>query len=148
MKAKARTLKTLITIFTAILLIISTTLPIFATEGVMPVLENCNTCLFIFCIVDGVATVGIEYEGDTRTFTQVMVSAKIQKRVLGVFWKTVDIGYVDNEWIEFSSQPRNYVAENFPISETGTYRAVFDVQFYGTTGVTDYLDEKVQFTYS
>ncbi len=147
MKTKTRTLKTLVTIVTALLLIIGTTLPIFATD-VMPIYEHCNYCTFEFWITNGTATVGVNYDGDTRTFTNIIVTAKIQKKVLGLFWKTVDINWADDEWTAVSSQPHGYLSETFSISETGTYRAVFEVQFYGTTNDVDVLNETVQYKYS
>lgn len=72
---------------------------------------------------------------------------KIQKRFLGIFWSTVDIGYTDNEWIAYCYDLNGTVYNSFPLEDTGTYRAVFTVEIYGKDGSVDTIEDKITSTY-
>ena len=87
------------------------------------------------------------YTGKADTFTQIKVTVKIQKRFLLVFWSTVDIGEPNNEWIATSTDLDGYLMGEFDVNSTGTYRAVFTIEVYGTGGVIDVMEETIECTY-
>ncbi len=150
-KRKTKTLlKAVLTAMLAVVLLIMSILPTSATSSepeIMPLFYNCNYCFLDFYIDGGVGTVTVDYCANSQTFTQLRISVKIQKRTLGIFWTTVDIGTDDNTWTIYSTIDEYFIYERFPIESIGTYRAVFDLDFYGTGGTVDEIDDKLEFTY-
>ncbi len=147
-KTKALIL-TIITIF----LTFANCVPIAAYEntdsGIAPAFNNCVTCVFGFHInSQGVANIDVEYNGFPDRFTRCQITAKIQKRVLGIFWKRVDIGLPDNYWVSISSDVNGYFFRGFQLSETGTYRAVIVLEVYGVDDTIDKIEETIEAVYS
>ncbi len=120
----------------------------YADDGIMPIYDHCDICSLDFYVYDGLAYIMVDYYANYDTFLRIEASAKIQKRFLGVFWTTVDIGLPDNTWVASSTENPDYLEGIFPIEETGTYRAVFDIKFYGTTSVVDQIDSEIEAVYT
>ncbi len=144
---KYKVKRTVLTLMMAVILLCGSVFSAVASD-VMPAYENCSHCMINFGIVDGIAEVYVQCDAQSATFTYVEVEVKIQKKFLGVFWRTVDIGLEDNVWRVTSTELFNVFYECFSISDTGTYRAVFDIRFYGTTGEVDVIEDTIQCTYS
>ncbi len=112
-------------------------------NGISPCFSQCAECSFGFYIEsDGTAHVNVSYTGKP-TFTNAVSTVKIQKKFLGVFWTTVDIGYNDNEWVVTSTDRFGTFGNTFHLSDSGTYRAVFELAMYGT-GDYDVIEDEVQ----
>ncbi len=141
--------KSLTALLLVAVLLFGAALPVSASnEGIMPVLENCDMCLTSFTITNGTATIIVDYTGNESTFKQITVFVKIQKKVLGIFWSTVDIGYTDNLWTATSYDYRGFLFQNIPISQTGSYRARFDIFVYGNNGSFDHIEHDLYFEYN
>ena len=118
----------------------------FENRAVMPRWNNDGTCSFNFQVLSpGVAHVSAAYSG---SFTQAKLTVKIQKRFLGFFWSTVDIGEPDDEWVSYSSQSSGNFYHSFSVSGTGTYRAQFTLEVTGTDGTVDVMEETLEYTYN
>ena len=139
----------------ALILAFSCTLPAVAQESSnneIPVttrLSHCSRCVTTFAVDDpGVATVAVRYSGYPSTFVEAKVTIQIQKKFLGLFWKTVDIGYANNEWIAYSSAVSGTFRNTFSLDGTGTYRAKFKVEFRGGDGTVDVIEDTIERKYS
>ncbi len=140
-------LRSVVAFLLCFVLIIANFTQTHAAEAV-PAYDHCATCDLCFYIEDGLAYVYVDYNANNTTFTYMQSSVKIQKRFLGIFWSTVDIGLEDNLWVETSTEDSTLLRATFPIEDLGTYRAVFDIDFYGTTDVVDEIDHTIEWTYN
>lgn len=118
-------------------------LPFFASaEGaITPYYVNTNDCDFSFIAFEGEAVAAVLYRAKSSVFSYASITVKIQKRFLGVFWSTVD------EWTAIMTDVNGYIERGTPIEDTGTYRAVFTVEIYGTDGSVDTIEDKLTDTY-
>lgn len=118
------------------------------SSGITPRYSNVNACSLDFIITDsGLAQVKVSYEGRFGYMTQVRSEIYLQKRVLGIFWKKVDIGVTDNVWVDTSTEDAYFFTHSAQLQDTGTYRAVFEVTFSGTGGADDVVADKIQYNY-
>ena len=127
-------------------------LNIFATDTesvITPRFTNTNECTFNFQVLaPGEAHIVVDYNAKSAVFTEAKLTVKIQKRFLLLFWNTVDIGEPNNEWVAYSTDVDGRFYNYFPVDGKGTYRAVFTVEISGTSGVTDVIEETINFTYN
>ena len=118
------------------------------TGTITPRWSNGDACDYNFYILtDGTAKVTVDYVGTSGAFTNVTVTTYIQKRFLGIFWTTVDIGQPDNKWIDTSTSIDGRFVHTVSLSNTGTYRAVIKIVFSGTGGADDVIEDKIEATY-
>ncbi len=122
-------------------ILFATFIPVFAWENI----EDYGTNFTIDG--SGNATVGLQYIAKPGEFNEARVSVKIKKRVLGIFWDTVEIGYPDNEWVAYGFGENMTLSETFALEATGTYHAIFNITFYGTDGSTDEIEETLEAVY-
>ena len=119
-----------------------------AESGINPRFTNTNQCDFTFQVLEpGEAHISVAYYAKSAVFTEAKLTVKIQKRFLGFFWNTVDIGEPNNEWVAYSTEVYGEFYNYFPVDGTGTYRAVFTVEISGTSGETDILEETIECIY-
>lgn len=150
---KKRMIKIISTICIMTLLLNSVPFVVNATEydanqGITTYLVNCNRCTCMFNVTqEGMADVGVTYYAKDDVFTYAKLTVKIQKRVLGLFWSTVDIGESNNEWVVYCYDVYGNFYNSFPLESTGTYRAVFTVEFYGTSGEVDVIEDTIESAY-
>ena len=146
--------KRLLTLFLVLSMLFVTvisgfTISVSAANDISPRFTNCNQCDFTFAILEpGEAHVLVTYYAKTDVFVQAKLTVKIQKKFLGLFWRDVDIGMTDNKWIEYSYDVDGQFYNYFPADGTGTYRAVFLLEMHGTTGVSDTIEETLEYKYS
>lgn len=114
---------------------------------IMPLYDNTNVCKTTFLISDNIAYVAVKYEGNPDSFAQAKVTVKIQKKTLGLFWSTVDIGEPNKEWVAYSNNVSDCLYNTFAITDTGTYRAVFTVEIFGSDGTVDKIEDKIEYKY-
>lgn len=116
--------------------------------SISPRYSNVNSCALAFIITDsGLAQVKVSYDGKIAYITQVRSEIYLQKKVLGIFWKKVDIGVTDNVWVDTSTENAYAFSHVFQLQDTGTYRAVFEVTFSGTGGADDVVEDKIEYIY-
>ena len=108
---------------------------------------NTSRCTYTFTIdSNGLARTTIIYAGIPETFVEINAEVKIQKKFLGIFWLNVSIGEPDNVWSATSANLNAVLSKSFQLNETGTYRAVFDIEVIGING-NDIIEDKIQATY-
>ena len=118
-------------------------------ENIMPYYTNCNKCSLSFTVSDpGEAHVGITYNAKSDVFSKAQITVKIQKKFLGFFWRTVDIGIENNEWTDSSTSVNGYFYNCFEVGGTGTYKAIFTVKIIGVDGSVDLIEEEIESKYS
>ena len=120
-----------------------------SNDNISPRFTNCDICDFTFNVLDpGDAHVAVTYSAKADVFVQAKLTVKIQKKFLGLFWKDVDIGLTDNEWVEYSYDIHGQFYNYFPADGTGLYRAVIRLEMHGTTGVSDVIEDTIEFRYN
>ena len=139
MKKLTRTLTLLLMVITLCVSILP--LFVYAEDGISPYYLNTDSCNLYFSSASGEASATVIYKGNRSTFSHIVVTVKIQKRFLGVFWSTVD------EWTETCYDVNGYVDNSTPLEKTGTYRAVFTVEIYGKDGSVDTIEDTITSTY-
>lgn len=113
--------------------------------GITPYYSNLNSATVSYTITEtGLAAVNISYYGKPGITTQVKSEIYLQKKVMGLFWQKVNIGTTDNVWTDSSTDCNGNFFHSFQLSETGTYRAVVKVTFYGTGGTPDVISDKYE----
>lgn len=149
------TRKILCSCLAAILLCLSTVVPVVASGNaavaneVNPRLSHCSSATLTFTVADpDTAHVGVTYYGYPDSFVQAKVTVQIQKRFLGLFWKTVDIGYTNNKWVAYSNDVNGYFYNTFTVDGTGTYRANFTLEITGSDGTVDVMEDTIESKYS
>lgn len=133
-------------IILAFLMMCMGTCTINASE-IMPLYDNTNICKTTFLISDSVAYVAVRYEGYPSSFLEAKVTVKIQKKTLGLFWNAVDIGEPNKEWVAYSNNVSDCLYNTFSITDTGTYRAVFTIEIFGSNGTVDKIEDKIEYKY-
>ncbi len=116
--------------------------------GIMPCYSNVITCIPKFEINssgDGIADV--RYNAISSVFREARISVKIEKQFLWFFWTEVDIGYSNNEWTASSTDVNGRFYNSFDLDGSGTYRAVFTIEFIGTNGSVDTIEDTIEKTY-
>ena len=133
----------LLTIVMAISMIIAGAIPASAAENaIQPRLSNASTANVGFVVDDsGVGHFSVLYNGKEATFTEAKVSVTIQKRFLLLFWDEVD------RWTGISNELHGNFYTTFILISKGTYRAVFTLEFYGTSGVVDVIQDYIEYDF-
>lgn len=89
-------MKKIISILLAVISLVGVVaFPAYANENadVEPCLNNGNNCLYCFKISSsGMLEVSVKYAGVYGAMTKITITTYIQKKTLGLFWTTVDIG--------------------------------------------------------
>ena len=108
--------------------------------------QDCNVSFTINS--SGLATVYVDYAGKPGYFSQVVITIKIQKKLLGLIWTTVDNGQPNNEWYYTSGILIQTVSRSLQLESTGTYRAVVEARFNGTGGAEDVIQQMPEAVYN
>ena len=133
----------LLTIVMAVSMLIAGAIPSSAAENaIQPRLSNASTASVAFVVDDsGVGHFAVTYNGKEATFTEAKVSVTIQKRFLLVFWEDVD------RWTGISNEVYGDFYTTFILISKGTYRAVYTLEFYGTSGVVDVIQNDIEYDF-
>ena len=144
--------KIILTTMLAMIMLWGGCLSVYADDmnaGISPCMDNCHDFTMTFTVVDpGVAEFAVYYNGNSQTFTQAKLTVVFQKKFLGLFWRTVDIGTTNNAWVAYSTNLRDTFYDSVTMNGTGTYRANFTLEIYGTSGTTDVIEETIECKYS
>ena len=135
----------------AVTLIFGGTMSVLAsaaeTYDVSPRLSNCDAATMQFLVIDNTLCICVSYNAKPDTFTHAKLTVSFQKKYMLFFWKTVEIGYIDEEWTGYCYDLDGYFYQEFPATGSGTYRANFYFEVYGTSGVTDVIEETIEDKY-
>ena len=145
-----RNMKRMITVILSVLMLWCGCVSVYASDanaGVAPCLDNAYDASFTFVVTDpGVANFVVSYYGNPDTFMVAKLTVTFEKRYLGVFWRTVDIGTENNEWVEYCGDQLGDFIGNVTMDGTGTYRANFTLTIYGPD-TADVIEETMQCQY-
>ena len=87
----------------------------------------------------GKMTTYMSVSGISGVTTRIGVELRIQYQIYGIFWKTVDIGYTDNVWIDSTTSIAYSNTFDFNLSISGNYRARVTYTVSGTGGADDVI---------
>ena len=145
-----QSVKTIISILLTILLLWCGCTATYASEtdaGIAPCLDYAYDFSMAFVVIDpGVADFFVSYNGNPNTFMVAKLTVTFEKRVLGVFWRTVEIGTENNEWIGYNADLQGDFYDNVTLDGTGTYRANFRLQIYGADS-SDVIEKTMSYQY-
>ena len=143
--------KKIITVILSILMLWCGCATVYASDadaGIAPCLENAYDFSMSFVVIEpGVANFMVSYNGDPDAFAVAKLTITFEKRFLGVFWRTVDIGTENNEWIGYNADMRGEFYDYVTLDGEGTYRAHFKLEIMGTTTPTDVIEKTMQCQY-
>lgn len=131
----------LLSIVMAISMLIASAFPASAS-GIEPRYSNTNNATVAFSIVDGgLACFSADYTGRAGVFTEARITLKIEKQFLWFFWTEVD------SWSATCYERAGFFAHNVQLSESGTYRANYRIEIYGTSGDVDVIENTREDSY-
>ena len=145
-----QSVKTIISILLTILMLWCGGTAAYASEtdaGIAPCLDYAYDASMAFGVIDpGVADFFVSYNGNPDTFMVAQLTVTFEKKVLGVFWRTVEIGTENNEWIGYNADLRGEFYDYVTLDGTGTYRANFILTIYGADS-SDIIEKTMTYKY-
>ena len=140
-----RKLKTTMMLLLCVLMVLSSTLPVYAANARLShgVIATCSYDI----AATGYSEAVITYAGNSTSFTHITVETYIQKRSLGFIWTKVDNGEDGKTWIDTSTSDHGSFRHGLQLDSTGTYRAVFTITFSGIGAEDDVIEDKIERTY-
>lgn len=130
----------------AVLLVLAvcSVLPVFAAMNY----NNTNYAnLYCNTTSGGETTVSLSYGGYDGITTGATVTTKIEKRFLGLFWKKIDIGTTNNEWVDEFVGAYGGTTHTVQLPSSGKYRVTAEFDVYGNNP-TDHIEKTVQFEWN
>ena len=109
-------------------------------EGIMPCLEHTAYYTINFIADSNGGHVIVQYTGDSN-FSYAVVTVKVEKRNLLVFWKDIC------EFSVTSADVNGYIYRLCQLDGSGNYRATITLTVYGKNGVTDSITETIKSDY-
>ena len=107
-------------------------------EGIMPRYNNVSNATANASISDsGKLTITYKYTGSSSITTKAVITTYIEKKFLGLFWRRVDIGTTDDQWVDTINNYKYSGSRTHQLSSTGTYRITVIYKIYGTGGAAD-----------
>ena len=145
-----QSVKTIISILLTILMLWCGGTAAYASEtdaGIAPCLDYAYDASMAFGVIDpGVADFFVSYNGNPDTFMVAQLTVTFEKKVLGVFWRTVEIGTENNEWVGYNADLRGEFYDYVTLDGTGTYRANFRLEIMGADS-SDIIEESMSYKY-
>lgn len=143
-------MKRVFIISTAIILFISVfTSVAFATfDGIDLLYNNVNSATVNASVSNsGNLTVNMKYKGTSGVTTKGTITTYVEKKTLGLFWTRVNIGQINNQWVDTSNNYEYSVSHTYQLSDTGTYRVTAKFVITGTGGSADNITKQYTLTY-
>lgn len=140
------------TVLLAVVIALGSMMPIYAEEAasaseIQPRFDHTYSAAFSFVVIDpGAGDFFVSYYANDDTFRLAKLTVVFQKRVLGLFWQTVDIGTTNNEWVAYCTDVDGDFYDTVMLDGTGTYRAIFTLQVHGEL-TTDNIEEIIDYQY-
>ena len=136
-------LKVLVSAILVLCLFIVPLSPVSAAtqEGVTPRYNNVSTVTGAMSINDsGKMTISYRYTGSSSITTKAVITTYIEKKFLGLFWKRVDIGTTNDEWVDTVYDYMYAGSRTHQLSASGTYRVTINYKIYGSGGSADEIE--------
>lgn len=128
-------------------------IPVFsvsaATQGdIMPYYNNVSNATANLSISSsGKMTINYSYVGSSGVTTKAVITTYIEKRFLGLFWKRVDIGTTNNQWVDTIKNYKYSGSRTYQLSSSGTYRVTVNYKIYGSGGAADEIERQAKASY-
>lgn len=117
-------------------------------EEIMPLYNNVGSATATINInSSGKLTIGYKYSGYSSITTKAVITTYIEKKTLGLFWKRVDIGTTDDQWVDTIKDYRYTGSRTHQLSASGTYRVTVIYKIYGSGGSADEIKCKATDSY-
>ena len=97
--------------------------------------------------VNGVLSAVLHVTGIKGTTSSISVELYVEKRVLGIFWKKVDIGCTNNIWTDSTTNSTYSHVFSHALTSTGTYRVTVTYTVSGSGGTDDVITIRDTVTY-
>ena len=134
-------LKVLVSAILVLCLFIVPLSPVSAAEGITPRYNNVATVTANMGISDsGKMTINYKYTGSSSVTTKAVITTYIEKKFLGLFWRRVDIGTTDDQWVDTINDYKYAGSRTYQLSSTGTYRVTVIYKIYGSGGAADEIE--------
>lgn len=142
-------------IFVAILILCLTIVPFSPVSAavadgneIMPLYNNTASVTTTMNInSSGKMTISYQYSGYPSTTTKAVITTYIEKRTLGLFWKRVDIGTTNDQWVDTINDYRYTGSRTYQLSSSGTYRVTVVYKIYGSGGAADEIEYQAKDSY-
>lgn len=102
--------------------------------------NNTNSASMLVSInTSGMLSAKLNVMGMNGKTTRIETSLYVEKKILGLFWTRVDIGYSDNTWHDTTTN--YYYSHTFScnLNSTGTYRVTVTYTVSGNGGNNDVI---------
>ena len=94
-----------------------------ADDGIMPLHYNIDIVEMTASVSSsGLLSIDYHYLGTEGITAKVKITTYLEKKILGLFWSRVDIGKVDDEWVDIIYDLEYDFTRTYQLSSTGTYR--------------------------
>lgn len=111
---------------------------------IMPIYNNVNSVTANATISNsGKLTINYKYTGISGITTKAVITTYLEKKTLGLFWKRVDIGTTDNQWVTTVKNYKYSGSRQYQLSSSGTYRITVSFKIYGTGGSADTVKKAI-----
>lgn len=143
-----KSVKKIITVILSILMLWCGCATVYASDadaGVAPCLDYAYDFSMSFVVIEpGVANFMVSYNGKPDTFMVAKLTVTFEKRFLGVFWRTVDIGTENNEWVGYNADMQGEFYDYVTLDGDGTYRANFKLEIMGADS-SDVIEKTMEY---
>lgn len=95
----------------------------------------------------GLLQASLSVTGYKNKTTHISVELYVEKKVLGIFWKKVDIGCTNNIWTDSTSNYYYSHVFSHSLTATGTYRVTVTYTVSGSGGTDDVIQHRQTVTY-
>ena len=89
----------------------------------------------------------LNVSGFKNITTQIQADLYVEKRILGIFWQRVNIGYTNNVWHDSTTSYHYNNFFTFQLPTTGTYRVTVTFTVSGSGGPDDIITATNTVTY-
>ena len=110
---------------------------------------NNTTAAHLYCSVNSSGTLQatMSVTGIKGKTSGIAVELYVEKRILGLFWKKVDIGCPNNIWTDSTSNYYYSHVFSHTLTSTGTYRVTVTYTVSGSGGADDVITMTDTVTY-
>ncbi len=96
----------------------------------------------------GVLTIALGFTGIKNVTRRATIVTYVEKQQLfGLYWTRVDIGEIDNQWVDYVLGYQHEGTHTIELSSRGTYRVTVKFMIYGTGGDPDEITSQSTHAY-
>ncbi len=117
-------------------------------EEIMPLYNNTTSATTTMSInSSGKMTICYNIIGVSSKTTKIVITTYIEKKTLGLFWKRVDNGQSDKQWVKTVNNYYYTGSRSYQLSSSGTYRVTVKYKVYGSGGSADEIQQQKKASY-